>query len=51
MLDAVGNKVRQLERLTFGPLTLDPGLQRGEWRYLTDEEIRSLEALAPKTEK
>ena len=48
MLDAVGNKVRALERLTFGPLTLDEALGRGEWRYLTDEEIASLEALAPK---
>jgi len=51
MLDAVGNKVRRLERLTFGPLALDPSLERGEWRYLTEEEIRSLEALAPRTDK
>ena len=36
MLDAVGNKVRELERLTFGPLSLDPALERGEWRYLTN---------------
>ena len=50
MLDAVGNKVRELERLTFGPLTLDADLERGEWRYLTDQEIKALEALAPKTE-
>ena len=48
MLDAVGNKVRELERLTFGPLSLDEGLARGEWRYLTEDEIRSIEALAPK---
>lgn len=47
MLDAVGNKVRELERLTFGPLTLDPELARGEWRYLDDEEIRAIESLAP----
>ena len=47
MLDAVGNKVTSLERLTFGPLSLDPGLARGEWRYLTEEEIRSIEILAP----
>ena len=37
MLDAVGNKVRSLERLTFGPLSLDSSLERGEWRYLNDE--------------
>ena len=47
MLDAVGNKVTSLERLTFGPLSLDPTLERGEWRYLTEEEIRSIEILAP----
>jgi 16S rRNA pseudouridine516 synthase len=47
MLDAVGNKVTSLERLTFGPLILDPNIKRGEWRYLTDEEIRSIEILAP----
>ena len=47
MLDAVGNKVRELERMTFGPLTLDPTLERGQWRYLTDDEIRSIEAFAP----
>ena len=29
MLDAVGNKVTALERLTFGPLSLDPALARG----------------------
>ncbi len=48
MLDAVGNKVRELERITFGPLTLDRSLSRGEWRYLNDEEIKLLEAYAPK---
>ena len=48
MLDAVGNKVRSLERITFGPLALDEGLERGKWRYLSDEEIKLLEAHAPK---
>ena len=47
MLDAVGNKVRELERLTFGPLSLDPALERGEWRYLTPEETEAIEKLAP----
>lgn len=47
MLDAVGNKIRTLERITFGPLLLDASLSRGEWRYLTEEEIRSIEELAP----
>ena len=49
MLDAVGNKVTALERLTFGPLSLDPALARGEWRHLTPEEIESIEKLAPDT--
>ena len=48
MLDAVGNKVRELQRLTFGPLSLDEGLAGGEWRLLAEDEIRSIEALAPK---
>lgn len=47
MLDAVGNKVRELERITFGPLTLDESLARGEWRYLNENEIKLLEAHAP----
>lgn len=44
MFEAVGNKILSLERLTFGPLTLDPALERGEWRYLTDEEIAALKS-------
>lgn len=43
MLEAVNNKITYLERITFGPLTLDEGLARGEWRYLTGEEIKKLE--------
>jgi 16S rRNA U516 pseudouridylate synthase RsuA-like enzyme len=31
-------------RMTFGPLTLDPALEAGEWRLLTDEEIAALES-------
>jgi 16S rRNA pseudouridine516 synthase len=48
MLDAVGNKVRELERITFGPLTLDESLARGGWRYLNENEIKQLEAHAPR---
>ena len=44
MLIAVHNQVTSLSRLSFGPLTLDPALKPGEWRMLTEEEIRSLEA-------
>ncbi len=39
MMVAVHNQITHLERLTFGPLSLDPALTRGEWRELTDEEI------------
>ncbi len=42
MLEAVNNKVIYLERVKFGPLALDTSLERGQWRYLTDEEIHIL---------
>ena len=38
MLEAVGNKITYLERVSFGDITLDPSLARGEWRHLTIEE-------------
>ena len=44
MLDALDNKITYLERITFGNLTLDGSLERGEWRYLTEEEISGLRA-------
>lgn len=44
MLISLGNKITYLERITFGPLVLDKNLQRGEWRYLTDDEVESLKA-------
>lgn len=42
MLASRGKPVRYLKRLTMGPLKLDPGLQRGEWRPLTQAEVASL---------
>ena len=42
MMEAVGNKITALERLTFGPLILDAELDRGEWRLLTAEERERL---------
>ena len=42
MMEAVHNQITYLERITFGPLSLDPALERGEWRELTDEEIAAL---------
>jgi 16S rRNA pseudouridine516 synthase len=42
MFEAVGNKIETLERVTFGPLSLDSNLERGEWRYLTEDEVTLL---------
>ncbi len=42
MLEALDNKITYLERITFGNLVLDKNLERGEWRYLTNEEIVGL---------
>jgi 16S rRNA pseudouridine516 synthase len=44
MLEALDNKITYLERISFGPLTLDTSLARGKWRYLTEDEIEALEA-------
>ena len=44
MLEALNNKITYLERIRFGPLVLDESLSRGEWRYLTDDEIAMLES-------
>jgi 16S rRNA pseudouridine516 synthase len=44
MLESLNNRITYLERVRFGPLSLDPLLARGEWRYLTDAEIAALEA-------
>ena len=42
MMEYVGCKVTYLERVTFGNLTLDNNLKRGEFRKLTEEEIECL---------
>ena len=42
MFHAAGSEITALERVTFGPLTLDSSLAPGEWRYLTEAEIHSL---------
>ena len=41
MFEATEHKVLQLRRVSFGPLQLGD-LRRGEWRELTDAEIRKL---------
>lgn len=42
MLQAVSNEVLTLKRISFGSLSLDPSLDLGEYRELTDEEVRIL---------
>lgn len=42
MFEAVGCKVTYLKRLSMGTLTLDGELKPGEYRHLTEEEIKSL---------
>ena len=44
MFDAIGHQVVSLKRVRFGPLQLGD-LQRGNWRYLTDEEVQKLKEL------
>lgn len=43
MLEAVGNKITFLERISFAGISLPSDLSRGEWRYLTPEEVKLLE--------
>jgi len=43
MVASLGNKVVALERISFAEILLDASLSRGEWRYLTESEISSLE--------
>ena len=42
MLAARGKPVVALKRLSMGPLTLDEGLEPGQWRLLTPEEVAQL---------
>ena len=42
---ALGNKVEHLERLSFAGITAE-GLKRGEWRYLSPEEVLTLENMS-----
>ena len=43
MIAAMDNKVVFLERIRFSDIPLDSSLDRGEWRYLTEEEIKILQ--------
>lgn len=44
MLQAVGNKVTALKRISMGSLKLDENLKPGEYRALTPEELMDLKA-------
>ena len=43
MAEAVHNQITYLERVTFGPISLDEKLERGEWRHLSEQEQSALE--------
>ena len=45
MFGALGNKITSLERISFGSLTLDRALGRGEYRELTESEVSKLRSL------
>lgn len=42
MVASLGNAVTYLERISFATIPLDRTLSRGEWRFLTEEEIKTL---------
>ena len=42
MMQAVGNEVIGLKRLSFGSIVLDENLASGAWRYLTETEVNAL---------
>lgn len=42
MMEAVGTPVIYLKRISMGPLTLPDDLRKGEYRALTDDELKSL---------
>ena len=46
MVASLDNKVVYLERVRFSDISLDAALARGEWRFLGDAEISSLESAA-----
>lgn len=45
MFEAVGKKVVYLQRISMGPLKLDESLELGEYRELTEEEVKMLKNL------
>ena len=45
MMETVGCRVVYLKRLSMGPLELDGNLKPGEYRHLTEEELRRIKEL------
>ncbi len=43
MVASTSNRVTSLERISFADIELDRNLERGEWRFLTSEEVEMLE--------
>ena len=41
-MKSLGVKVTYLKRLSIGSLVLDESLKLGEYRYLTDKELKKL---------
>ena len=48
MFEAVGRNVTYLKRLSMGPLKLDETLLPGDYRVLTEEELRGLKRITEK---
>ena len=46
MVQAAGAEVMYLKRISFGGLPLDEDLEKGEYRSLTEEEVKFLKAQA-----
>ncbi len=44
MLQACGNQITYLKRVTFGEIPLDASLEEGQWRPLTQSEIDQLQS-------
>lgn len=44
MVASTNNRVTALRRISFATIPLDKALAPGEWRYLTDDEIKILES-------
>ena len=51
MMACLGKPVAYLERVRMGNLTLDSALSRGNWRFLTREEVAELERAVGEEEK